>query len=43
MTNERHTDERQPYCAPSIAGRDKIEALAVDSSLSDSKPPPCCV
>jgi hypothetical protein len=41
MTNERHTDDRQPYGAPAIASREKIDALATVGGESDV-PVRCC-
>jgi hypothetical protein len=42
MTDEHHTDDKQPYRTPAIASREKIEALAVIGGGSDVKPPLCC-
>ena len=41
MTNESEPDATRRYRPPAIVSRESIEALAVDSSLSDSKPIRC--
>ncbi|MEY2450911.1 MAG: hypothetical protein QOD92_485 [Acidimicrobiaceae bacterium] len=41
MNDQSPTAEARPYIAPAIASRQRVEALLVDSAVSDS-PVLCC-